>query len=108
MRQRVIEARDDPLVAAERLEISDEHSASSHGQPVLVLDGEAYGPDDPVPVRADVGEMSEALRARHVVFERPGTRGETVMEYLDRPSDLLDTWEDLCRRTDPRVDPRIA
>jgi hypothetical protein len=29
-----------------RAELTTEHAASSHGQPVLVLDGAAYGPED--------------------------------------------------------------
>jgi len=33
--------------------ITDEHSASSYGIPVAVVDGQAYGPDDELPIWPD-------------------------------------------------------
>jgi hypothetical protein len=43
--------------------LSDEHAASSYGQPVLVWRGQAYGPGDSIPSRyisdSDIGPLRE-------------------------------------------------
>lgn len=39
--------------AIKKVFISDEHSASSYGIPVAVVDGEAYGPNDFLPIWPD-------------------------------------------------------
>ena len=39
--------------AIKKVIISDEHSASSYGIPVAVVEGEAYGPDDLLPIWPD-------------------------------------------------------
>lgn len=36
--------------AVKKVLITNEHSASSHGIPVAVVDGEAYGPHDVLPI----------------------------------------------------------
>ena len=38
---------------AKNIIISDEHAASSYGIPVAVVDGEAYGPADSLPIWAN-------------------------------------------------------
>lgn len=38
--------------------ITDEHAASSYGIPVAVVDGEAYGPSDELPVWGENDELS--------------------------------------------------
>jgi hypothetical protein len=56
-----------------RSSITNEHSASSYGQPVLVIDGQAYGPGDLVPddlgIPATARAMIEALESS---ASRPG------------------------------------
>ena len=56
-----------PYLQGEQVELTTDHAASSHGIPVLVVNGEAYGPHDSVPI----GKGS--VKATTVVTA--GTRG---------------------------------
>jgi len=37
------------ILLSDRITLTDEHSASSYGQPVAIIDGKPYGPHDQVP-----------------------------------------------------------
>jgi len=47
-----------PTTAAKGIMITDEYAASSYGIPVAVVDGEAYGPADELPIWPENDELA--------------------------------------------------
>jgi hypothetical protein len=55
--------------------LTTDHAASSYGQPVLVWDGVAYGPDDVI----DYGDVAQDSQAGMLVLF---PRGETAARFV--------------------------
>lgn len=71
----------------ETMTLATEHSASSYGIPVLVIDGEAYGPADHMPQgKGELGwlaPMETAAMAVTVAARNAGMRDDpTVKAFL--------------------------
>lgn len=55
---------DQPDWQPETLTLTTAHSASSYGRPVLVIDGDAYGPADLVPSGITAADLVRQWAAR--------------------------------------------
>lgn len=53
-----------PAVDVETITLTTAHAASSYGRPVLILEGEAYGPADMTPAGMSAAELAAAWVTR--------------------------------------------
>jgi len=66
-----LEARGYPLAHdVETLTLTTAHAASSYGQPVLLLDGDAFGPGDMTPAGMTGAELVTTWAARFIREDR--------------------------------------
>jgi len=70
--------------------ITDEHAASSYGIPVAVVDGEAYGPHDELPIWPNdelrwLVEMAKVtVSAACIEMRKNGALSEKEVEFIRR------------------------
>lgn len=94
------------------------HAASSYGVPVLVIDGEAYGPADMTPAGIIAADVVQEWAAR---FEEPHNQGRRLEDDEARleaqgyedwlrtdPRRRLDDHEERLRRLEETVDEIVA
>ncbi len=76
-------------INAHDIEITNEHAASSHGIPVAVIDGKAYGPADELPIWDEMD--------KEVGFHLRESAAITVAAAISKMDDLEDGWKNFAR-----------
>ncbi len=76
----------------ETLTLTTNHAASSYGQPVLLLDGEAFGPADITPAGMTGGELVTTWAARFIREDHPARLAFLAPAMLAQLKTMLDLY----------------